>query len=86
MATKINFIDVYSFFDEMDSMMMESIMDERNISFSMRTFGRPRFSVGYNAPFERRMAVEEDKVDYALKLLFDAMKSGMITREGKFRG
>lgn len=85
MATKINFIDVYSFFDEMDSMMMESIMDERNISFSMRTFGKPRFSAGLYDNFERRMAVEEDKVDYALRLLFDAMKSGMISREGKFR-
>jgi hypothetical protein len=85
MATRINFIDVYSFFDEMDSMMMESIMDDRNISFSIRTFGWSRFSAGHNDFFERRMAVEEDKVDYVLRLLFDAMKNGMISREGRFR-
>jgi hypothetical protein len=84
MATRINFIDIYSFYDEIDSYMIESLMDDRDISFSIRTLG-PSAQAFDARSLEMRVAVEEGKVEYALRLLSDAIRSGVISREGKFR-
>ncbi|MFQ5465323.1 MAG: hypothetical protein ACE5EI_05285 [Thermodesulfobacteriota bacterium] len=84
MATRINFIDLYSFYDDIDSYVIESLMDGSNVSFSIRSLGADRSS-GAWSPDEKRIAVEEDKVELARKLLGRAIRSGAISREGRFR-
>lgn len=85
MATRINFIDVYSSYDEIDSYIIESLMDEKDISFSIRTLGASGPTAGRAGPLERRIAVEESKVEQALDLLSQAIKNGVISKEGRFR-
>lgn len=82
MATRINFIDLYSFYNDLDATIVETLMEDYNISCSIRTFGGMR-SFGSSA--EKRIAVEEDKIENAKRIIADAIRSGVISREGKFR-
>jgi len=84
MATRINFIDLYSFYDDIDSYVIESLMDGSNVSFSIRSLGADSAS-GAWGPDEKRIAVEEEKVELARKLLGRAIRSGVISRDGRFR-
>ncbi|MBI5644181.1 MAG: hypothetical protein HY954_11990 [Deltaproteobacteria bacterium] len=85
MATRINFIDLYSFYNELDASVIETLMEDYNISCSIRTLGSIRFSTDVNNYQEKRIAVESDKLENAKKIINDAIKSGVISREGKFR-
>lgn len=84
MATRINFIDLYSFYNGLDATVIETLMEDYNISCSVRAFGSSSsFESGEFG--EKRIAVEEDRVENARKIIIDAIKSGVISREGKFR-
>lgn len=85
MATKINFIDLYSFYNELDASVIETLMDDYNISCAIRTLGSARFSSDQGEYVERRISVEEGKLENARKLINDAIKSGVISKEGRFR-
>ncbi len=84
MATRINFVDLYSFYNDIDATVIETLMEDYNISCSVRTLGVAR-SFDSHEFGERRMAVEEDRVESARKIISDAIKSGVISKEGKFR-
>lgn len=85
MATRINFIDLYSFYNEMDANVIETLMEDYNIPCSVRTLGSGRASDLQSFTMEKRIAVEEDKVENARKIIRDAIMNGVISREGKFR-
>jgi len=85
MATRINFIDLYSIYNELDANVIESLMEGFNITCSIRTLGRDRTSTDVSGYLEKRIAVEEDKLENARKLINEAIKNGVISREGKFR-
>lgn len=85
MATRIKFIDLYSFYNELDASVIETLMEDYNITCSIRTLGKVRFSTDMGAYLEKRIAVEEDKLEYAKKILNDAIRNGVISKEGKFR-
>ncbi|MBI2413057.1 MAG: hypothetical protein HYV24_07605 [Deltaproteobacteria bacterium] len=85
MATRINFIDLYSFFNELDASVIETLMEDYNISCSIRTLGPIRFSTDTSNYQEKRISVESDKVENARKIINDAIRSGVISKEGKFR-
>jgi len=80
MATRINFIDLYSFYNDLDATVIETLMEDYNISCSVRTFGSTRSfdSQGFG---EKRISVEEDKVENARKIIADAIRSGVISKE-----
>ncbi len=84
MATRINFIDLYSFYNDLDATVIETLMEDYNISCSVRTFG-PARSFDSHDLGEKRISVEEDKVENAKKIIADAIRSGVISKEGKFR-
>jgi hypothetical protein len=84
-ATRINFIDLYSFYNDLDVSVIERLMEEYNISCSIKTLGTTRFSTDFGEHQEKRIAVEEEKVENARKIIVDAIKSGVISKEGKFR-
>ena len=81
MATKVRFVDVYSSFDEVDASLIENILKERYISYRVSVSGA---SGEYDA-VERRISVEEDKVDNAVDAIMDAIERGMMSEIGKFR-
>lgn len=82
MASRINFIDIYSFYDELDANVIETLLEDYDISCSIRTFNP---SADPDAYFEKRIAVEEDKVENVRRIIDDARRSGVISREGRFR-
>ena len=85
MATRINFIDLYSIYNELDANVIESLMEGFNITCSIRTLGRERFATDVSGYLEKRIAVEEDKIENARKLINEAIRNGVISKEGKFR-
>lgn len=85
MATRINFVDLYSFYNDLDVSVIERLMEDYSISCSIKTLGTTRFSSDLGEHQEKRMAVEEDKVENARKIIVDAIRSGIISKEGKFR-
>ncbi|MBI5826750.1 MAG: hypothetical protein HZB22_03350 [Deltaproteobacteria bacterium] len=120
MASRINFIDIYSFYDEIDASVIETLLEDYDISCAVRTLKLPAACRGESstckevsisdslacppsklragrslcmfnpsadpdAYFEKRIAVEEDKVENARRIINDARKSGVISREGRFR-
>lgn len=84
MASKINFIEIYSSFNEIDANVIELLMRDYNINCSMRTLGFLRLATDLDELPEKRIAVEEDKVDRAKKIINEAIRNGVISDEGKF--
>jgi putative signal transducing protein len=85
MATRINFIELYSFYNDLDVSVIERLMEDYSISCSIKTLHTSRFPANPGEFQEKRMAVEEDKVENARKIINDAIRSGVISKEGKFR-
>jgi len=44
MATRINLIDLYSFYNDIDASVIETLMEDYNISCSIRSLTPIRFS------------------------------------------
>lgn len=84
MATRINFIDLYALFNEIDASVIETLMEDYNISCSIRTIGGMRVATDFGDFHEKRIAVESGKIENARKIIRDAIKCGVISREGKF--
>lgn len=85
MATRIHFVDLYSFYNDLDVSVIERLMEEYNISCSIKTIGSTRFLTDFGEHQEKRIAVEEEKVENARKIIEDAIKRGVISKEGMFR-
>lgn len=85
MATRIHFIDLYSIYNELDASVIETLMEGFNITCSIRTLGRVRFNTDIGGYLEKRIAVEEEKLENARKIINEAIRNGVISREGKFR-
>ncbi len=84
MATRINFVEVYSARSEFDASVIETLMEDYNIHCSIRTLGAMRFSADPMDMPENRILVEEDKADSARKIITGAIRSGVISKEGRF--
>lgn len=85
MATRINFVDLYSFYNELDSFVIEAMMADNSISCSVRSLST-RFSEGETDDnSELRMSVEESSLDNARRIIYDAIRRGVISRQGEFR-
>ncbi|OGQ03948.1 MAG: hypothetical protein A2W38_00405 [Deltaproteobacteria bacterium RBG_19FT_COMBO_58_16] len=84
MATRINFVDLYSFHNELDSFVIEAMMVDLNISCSVRSLAS-RFSSDPSAQdSELRMSVEEGSIESARRVIDEALKNGVISRDGEF--
>lgn len=94
MATRIPLIDVYSFYNELDSRVIEAILEGQSISCAVRTIKTTRtFDPAINGTQnwreaaernETKISVEHDKLEAAKKIIYNAIQSGVISREGKF--
>ncbi len=84
MATRINFVDLYSFHNELDSFVIEAMMADLNISCSVRSLAS-RFSSDLSVhDSELRMSVEEGSIESARRVIDDALRNGVISRDGEF--
>ncbi len=85
MANKISFVDLYSFYNDMDAALIASMMDGYNICHSIRTFGAPHIKADSDELRERLVSVEQEKAESARKIINEGIKSGVLSKEGKFR-
>lgn len=85
MANRINFVDLYSFYNDMDCTLLASIMDGYSICYSIRTFGAPHVNADSNGYRERLVSVEQEKAENARKIIDEAIRNGVLSKEGKFR-
>lgn len=84
MATRIHFIDLYSFHNELDSFVIEAMMADLNISCSIRSLAT-RFASDPSAmDSELRMSVEEESIESARRVIDEALRNGVISRDGEF--
>lgn len=87
MATSIRFIDVYSFYDDIDAEVIESLLDDFDIICAIRRFeadSDPSDPIDDENPPEKRVSVEEDRADDAKKIIADAITNGILSRDGAF--
>ena len=84
MATRINYIDVYSFYSELEAGVMESLMDDYRIGCSIRTLSPLGPGSDPSGFPEKRIAVEKEKVESARVIIKDAIRKGMLSGEGRF--
>lgn len=85
MATRIKFIDLYSFYNDLDASVVETLMEGRNITCSFRSLGKLRFATDIGSYIEKRIAVEEEQIESARRIIKEAIRNGVISKEGKFR-
>jgi hypothetical protein len=85
MATRINFKDIYSIENELDVDIIALLLEEYDISCSIRNFGLCPTESMKKTPV-RRVAVEAVDVHKTRNILEEAIRKGMISPEGKFVG
>lgn len=84
MATRINLVELYSFYNDVDCSVIETLLSDFNINSEIRTVGANRLSADMWEFPEKRVAVEEGSVENAKRIIDDAIKNGVITPEGRF--
>lgn len=100
MASKINFVDLYAFYDELDGSILENLMEDYHISCSIRILrGTPQSPnpAGSGATHGNRdatydncgtmmIAVEKESIENARQIIAEAIRNGVISKEGRFGG
>lgn len=84
MATRIHFIDLYSFHNELDSFVIEAMMADLNISCSIRSLATRFASDPSSMASELRMSVEEGSIESARRVIGEALRNGVISQDGEF--
>ncbi|MCK4847068.1 MAG: hypothetical protein KAS88_05290 [Deltaproteobacteria bacterium] len=79
MATKIPFIDLYSINDDVEINIIEEIFNDYSIVFMVKTA-----CVEARLVCDKVIAVEEDQLKEAKRLLIKAINNGVITGVGGF--
>lgn len=85
MATRIKLVDLYSIYDEMDMGVIEALMERRDICFSVKAAGVFDSEARDRMGHELTVSVEEEKVENARSIIICAIRTGVISKEGKFR-
>ena len=94
MASLIPLIDLYSFYNEIDGRVIETILEGHSISCTVRTVratcalsSTVKEAVVWRNVDERneiKISVEQEKIDDAKSIISNAIKNGVISRDGKF--
>jgi len=83
MATKIHLIDLYAFQNTFDGNMLETLLFDSNISCKVSArFAKHPESDDF---LEKSIAVEEKLVEDARSIIRDAIKTGIISADGRFK-
>jgi hypothetical protein len=84
MATRINFVDIYTFYNDMDLNVVELLFEDLNISCSVKTLNPLKNDDNLESYPEKRIAVEEGDVGSARSVIVEAIESGIISKDGRF--
>lgn len=85
MATRISFIDLYFLYDEADAKLIKALLEDYQIDCTLRPLGVRKDPFTEKEYSEKMIAVEEDKVERAQKIIIDALHKGIISRRGDFK-
>lgn len=85
MASRINYINVYSLYDEIDASVLKKILEEYNIPCMVKEIGFVFEDFSEEESAEVRIMVEEDNVDSAKRLISNAIEKGIISEQGRFK-
>lgn len=86
MASRINFVDIYVFYNDMDLEVVEVLFEDLNISCAVKTINPLREDEDLAACPEKRVAVEEQDVVEAKRIIGEAIETGIISSDGRFVG
>ncbi len=87
MATKMKFVDIYSLHDDTEAGVIESLLENYNISCMVNRFGTVGFvmsGIECNYLMANRVFVEEEGVENARQIITDAIQAGVISSRGRF--
>ncbi|MBI5598752.1 MAG: DUF2007 domain-containing protein [Deltaproteobacteria bacterium] len=84
MATRIRFIDLYSIFDEVDANIIENLLGDYDIDCTIKELAAETGGEEGTGATEKMIAVEEDKIEDARRIIADAIHNGVISEEGQF--
>ncbi len=83
MATRIKFVDVYSLYDDVDVNILENLLEDHNIACVVKRIYSDIHTLGLEGASVKMIAVEEDEVETAKKIIVDAINNGII-KGGRF--
>ncbi len=84
MATRIRYIDLYSLNDDIDTNIIENLLEDSDIPCLVNKFEMTSDGLDRTLPGDKDILVEEDQVEYARQVISDALKQGLI-RNGYFK-
>jgi hypothetical protein len=84
MATRINFIDLYYLYDDVDARVIKNLLEDFEIDCSLRQVKVYKDPLTDREHSEKMIAVEEDKVEKAQKIIKDALQKGIVSQKGAF--
>ncbi len=84
MATRIRYIDLYTLNDDIDTNIIENLLEDSDIPCLVNKFEMATDGLDRSLPGDKSILVEEDQVEYARQVINDALEQGII-RNGYFK-
>ncbi len=84
MATRIRYIDLYTLNDDIDTNIIENLLEDSDIPCLVNKFEMVTDGLDRSLPGDKSILVEEDQVEYARQVINDALEQGII-RNGHFK-
>ncbi len=85
MARSLNFKEIYLSYNEIEADLIKGLLEDNDIYCIVRDMRITPYPVSIGDFSEKRIAVEEDKVEEAKILITEAIRDGYISNEGRFR-
>lgn len=85
MATRIRFVELYFSYDEIETTLIANLLEDSGISCIIRDMRITPYPLTIGVFTERRVAVEEDRVEEARIIIRDAIRDGFISGTGRFK-
>ena len=85
MARRINFKEIYLTYNEIESELIKDLLEDYDIYCIVRDMKISPYPLSIGEHSEKRIAVEEDKVEEAKELIRLAIRDGYISNEGRFK-
>lgn len=85
MARRVNFKEIYFTYSDIESELIRGLLEDHDIYCIVRDMRITPYPVSIGEQSEKRIAVEEDRVEEAKELIRWAIKDGYISREGRFK-
>ena len=88
MATLIRYIDLYTPTDDKEAAVIENLLSDFDIDCNVKPTGiiKKKTQPGEkNLSHEKVISVEEDSVETARRIITDAQKKGIISKNGSFK-